>query len=53
LSREYVDKDKPPTAVTKGSDYKALWKCEECAHEWRAKMFHRTNSDRLTGCPKC
>jgi len=53
LSREYVDKDKPPTAVTKGSNYKALWKCEECAHEWRAKMFHRTNSDRLTGCPKC
>ena len=53
LSREYVDKDKPPTAVTKGSNYKALWKCEECAHEWRATMFHRTNSDRLTGCPAC
>ena len=27
LSREYVDKDKPPTAVTKASSYKALWKC--------------------------
>ena len=53
LSREYVDKDKPPTAVTKGSNYKALWKCEECAHEWRAKMFHRTNSDRPRGCPGC
>ena len=53
LSREYVDKDKPPTAVTKASKYKALWKCEECKHVWRAQMFSRTNSDRPTGCPTC
>ena len=53
LSREYVDEDKPPTAVTHAAHYKALWKCEECAHEWRAKMFHRTKSYRPTGCPAC
>jgi len=55
LSREYVDKDKPPTAVTKGSDYKAKWKCSnvECKHEWRARLNDRTNSDRPSGCPKC
>ena len=53
LSREYVDKDKPPTAVTKASRYKALWKCEECSHEWRARMTERTKSVRPTGCPAC
>ena len=55
LSREYVDKDKPPTAVTKASHYKALWKCSnvECKHVWRAQVNDRTKSDKPTGCPKC
>jgi hypothetical protein len=53
LSREYVDKDRPPTAVTKGSDYKALWKCGRCSHEWRTMVNQRTKSDRPTGCPGC
>ena len=53
LSREYVDKDKPPTAVKKGSNYKALWKCGRCSHEWRATVNHRTKSDKPTGCPGC
>jgi hypothetical protein len=53
LSREYVDKDKPPTAVSKGSNYKALWKCGRCSHEWRATVNHRTKSDKPTGCPGC
>ena len=53
LSREYVDKDKPPTAVTKGSGYKALWKCGTCSCEWRARMNHRTKSVKPTGCREC
>jgi hypothetical protein len=55
LSREYVDKDKPPTAVTKASHYKALWKCSsvECKHVWRAEMCSRTRSERPGGCPGC
>ena len=53
LSREYVDKDKPPTAVTKGATYKAKWKCGRCSHEWRARMDHRTTSNRPSGCPEC
>ena len=53
LSREYVDKDKPPTELTKASHYKALWKCEECKHVWRATVNHRTKSDKPTGCPAC
>ena len=55
LSREYVDKDKPPTAVTKASHYKALWKCSnvECKHVWRAQVNDRTRSDKPNGCPMC
>ena len=55
LSREYVDKDKPPTAVTKASHYKAKWKCSnvECKHVWRAQVSDRTKSDKPRGCPKC
>ena len=55
LSREYVDKDKPPTAVTKASHYKALWKCSnvECKHVWRTEMCSRTRSERPGGCPGC
>ena len=53
LSREYVDKDKPPTAVTYASKYRAKWKCGTCSHEWRARMDHRTKSDKPSGCPEC
>jgi hypothetical protein len=55
LSREYVDKDKPPTAVTHGSHYKAKWKCSnvKCSHVWRAQVSNRTKSDRPTACPAC
>ena len=49
LSREYVDKDKPPTAVTKASNYKAKWKCSnvECKHVWRAQVG-RSHEERQT-----
>ena len=53
LSREYVDKDKPPTAVTHASHYKALWKCGRCSHEWRARVSNRTRSVTPNGCPAC
>ena len=53
LSREYVDKDKPPTAVTYGSTYKALWKCAECDHEWLATLNQRTTSRNPNACPAC
>ena len=53
LSREYVDKDKPPTAVTYASHYRALWKCGRCSHEWRTRVADRTKSVRPTGCPEC
>ena len=53
LSREYVDKDKPPMAVTKASHYKAKWKCGRCSHEWRARVSNRTRSVTPNGCPEC
>eukprot|EP00982_Pelagococcus_subviridis_P010514 31004-Pelagococcus_subviridis.AAC.4 len=53
LSREYVDPDRLPTAVTKASRYKALWKCGRCSHEWHARLHHRTTSDKPSGCPEC
>ena len=53
LSREYVDKDKPPTAVTYGSKYKALWKCAECDHEWLATLTQRTRTRSANACPAC
>ena len=53
LLKEYVDPDKEPTQVMKASNYKALWKCETCEHEWRARMDGRTRSVRSKGCPQC
>ena len=53
LSREYVDKDKPPTELTFASHYKAKWKCLTCKHVWRAGVSSRTNNVKPTGCPKC
>ena len=38
---------------TPGSGEKVPWKCGECGCEWKAIIKSRTNSERLTGCPKC
>ena len=53
LLKEYVDPDTEPTQVTRGSKYKALWKCETCEHEWRTLVNARTRSGRPNGCPQC
>ena len=53
LHKEYVDEDKKPSEVSYGSNYKALWKCETCANEWRALVKSRTKSDGPHGCPEC
>ena len=48
---EEWDDESSITDFTKGSDYKAKWKCKSCGHKWQARIGHRTH-DR-TGCPKC
>jgi DNA-directed RNA polymerase subunit RPC12/RpoP len=53
LLEEYVDPDRKPTEVMRGSSYKALWKCATCEHEWRAKMHYRTRANNPAGCPSC
>ena len=42
-----------PEDVTRGSAYRAWWKCRECAHEWTAMVGPRTRKNRPTGCPGC
>lgn len=53
LLLEYVDPDKKPTELTKGSRHKAMWKCQKCTHAWGAMVCNRTKSDKPTGCLKC
>lgn len=44
---------KVPSEVTKMSDSRVWWKCEE-GHEWRAAVSDRTRQDgKHTGCPRC
>lgn len=38
-------------AVTAGSHRLVWWKCNECAGEFRAKVFHRVRG--VTTCPSC
>ena len=40
-----------PKNFTKGSGYKAWWKCSK-GHEWKTSINHRT-SEKPTGCVKC
>ena len=42
LLKEYVDPDRGPTEVTRGSHYRALGKCAACGYEWRAMVNYRT-----------
>ena len=51
LLKEYVNPDRGPTEVTRGSHYRALWKCAACGYEWRAMVNNRTI--HAQGCPAC
>ena len=51
LANEF--REELPTELTKGSNYKAKWKCLKCKHVWRAQVNNRTRSDKPAGCPKC
>ena len=56
LLAEYADTEKSAREVTKASHHKALWKCVDCGHEWRASVGNRTRSDgkrKPTDCPAC
>ena len=40
-----------PTKVSAGSGIKVWWKCNECGHEWKTSIYHRTKNG--TGCNMC
>ena len=50
LTEEWDDENNI-TNFTKGSNYKAKWRCRFCGHEWQASIVHRTHSG--AGCPEC
>lgn len=39
-----------PNELSAKSSKRPWWFCPECAHEWQAPIYHRSNG---TGCPKC
>ena len=45
LANEF--REELPTELTKGSNYKAKWKCLKCKHVWRAKV-NRPHEERQT-----
>lgn len=53
LVAEWADEDRLPSEFTRGSTFKALWRCSECAHEWRASVNSRAHATKPTGCPSC
>lgn len=52
LVAEWADSDVLPTDVTRGSNFKALWRCSARGHEWRTSVSSRTGA-RPNGCPEC
>jgi hypothetical protein len=46
---DYSLNDRFPNEFTKGSNFKAFWKCKK-NHSWQAAIYSRTNGH---GCPFC
>ena len=40
-----------PDKFTKGTNYRAWWKCSKCGYDWQTIISHRVASK--SGCPKC
>lgn len=49
LEKEWDD-ERAFTSISKGSEYRARWKCAE-GHKWKSVIYSRAHSN--TGCPKC
>jgi len=46
---DYVKNETKPEMYSKGTKYKAWWKCKK-GHQWQAAIYSRVNG---TGCPVC
>jgi len=53
LLEEWDDPVLEPWEVTRASNHRVRWRCGTCEWEWDARIFHRTKSDRPSGCPAC
>ena len=42
--------DVTPQQVSKGSDYRAWWKCSVCGYEWQVRIKNRVHG---SGCNRC
>ncbi len=44
-----------PYTIARASDCQVWWRCQDCAHEWKAAVSHRTRRrrSRPQGCPTC
>lgn len=51
LAEEWDDEGKSPTEVTRGSAYRARWKCRKAGHQWYASVADR--ACKKNGCPEC
>lgn len=52
LNKEWDSRnEKAFNEYTKGSKFKALWKCSICSFEWKATICNRIG--RESGCPNC
>ena len=51
LDWDYENNTKRPDEITKGSNYRAHWKCHKCGHEWCTIVDRRGTAN--TGCPNC
>lgn len=43
--------EKPFSAYTRGSHFRALWKCSICEHEWNSTVANRVCKE--SKCPEC
>jgi rubrerythrin len=54
ILEEWDDPEKGPEEVTRGSKYRARWKCRECGRTFHACVHDRTNKIRgPAGCKGC
>ena len=54
ILEEWDDPEKSPEEMTRGSIYRARWKCRECGRTFYAQVNDRTNKARgPTGCKGC
>jgi hypothetical protein len=54
ILEEWDDPEKGPEEVTRGSPYRARWKCRECGRTFHTTVKNRTSkSSGPTGCKGC